>query len=384
MKNKIKLALLHNVISPYRLPLFEELSKEYDLTVLFSREHEENRLWNTSLSKYSFKNVILKVIKLGPLYINYTLPSFLFKKRFDRFIITECPETAFSVLIIIIYAKLFRIPVVLWAGQTNREIYFYPHLKYSKNFFSRYLYKFIKFAMYAYHKIVYSASDSFIAYSKKTSIYLEEYGVNKNKIFSGTQVMPEQLLVKPTLTKKKSVYKNKKVILYLGYLNQRKGVDLLIKAFKDIKIPNSILLIVGSGEYKKNLIQLAKNNKDVIFVDNVDAYERANFYSISDIFVLPTLHDVWGFVTNESIYYKLPAIVTSAAASSELIKNKNTGFVIEANSEDQIKKSLISFFNNASLRKKIINNINNYQLAKVTDIREVKKTFRNAVRLTYK
>ena len=36
MKNKAKLIILHNIISPYRLPIFEELSKKYDLDVYFA------------------------------------------------------------------------------------------------------------------------------------------------------------------------------------------------------------------------------------------------------------------------------------------------------------------------------------------------------------
>ena len=43
MKNKARLIILHNIISPYRLPIFEELSKKYDLDVYFCKAKTEDR-----------------------------------------------------------------------------------------------------------------------------------------------------------------------------------------------------------------------------------------------------------------------------------------------------------------------------------------------------
>lgn len=43
MKNKAKLIILHNIISPYRLSIFEQLSKKYDLDVYFCKAKTKDR-----------------------------------------------------------------------------------------------------------------------------------------------------------------------------------------------------------------------------------------------------------------------------------------------------------------------------------------------------
>ncbi len=191
--------------------------------------------------------------------------------------------------------------------------------------------------------------------------------------------MPQQLLVKSNITKEFSEFKNKKVVLYIGYLNKRKGVDILIEAFQNIKISNAILLIVGSGEERDNLKKLVKNDKNIQFIENVNPDKRAYYYSIADIFVLPTTHDVWGFVTNEALYYNLPVIISNSAASSELIENGKTGFIIEKNNTIQLQNVLTVFLSDPMLQSQIKSHVKRYNKDKIVDINNAVKTFKNAI-----
>jgi glycosyltransferase involved in cell wall biosynthesis len=52
-------------------------------------------------------------------------------------------------------------------------------------------------------------------------------------------------------------------------------------------------------------------------------------YSAADIFVLPTLEDVWGFVINEAMACGLPVVSTNAAQSAiEMITPGQNGYVV--------------------------------------------------------
>lgn len=379
MKDKTKVLLLHNVISPYRLPLFQELSNEYDLTVLFCRGNDKQRLWDTSLFKYKFKYEIMNELGMFPFYTNYSLLYSLFKNEFDIIILVDPTEAAFSMITCVLYAKLLKKPVIIWTGQTDHEIYFFPQLKDSSNAFYKLIYKISKFIIHKYHKLIYRYANCFIAYSSRTKAYLEEYGVNENKIFAGTQIMPQQLLVKSNIIKEFSEFNNKKVILYIGYINKRKGIDILIEAFQNIKISNTILLIVGSGEEKNNLKRLAKNDKNIQFIENVNSDKRAYYYSIADIFVLPTTHDVWGLVTNEALYYDLPVIISNSAASSELIDNYKTGFIIEKNNTIQLQNVLTMFLSDPMLQSQIKSHVKNYNKDIIVNVKNAIKTFKNAI-----
>lgn len=58
MNSNPKVFLLHNEISPYRLPLFEKLAEEVDLTVYFCYSKSDYRRWETPLQEYGFRSII--------------------------------------------------------------------------------------------------------------------------------------------------------------------------------------------------------------------------------------------------------------------------------------------------------------------------------------
>lgn len=165
----------------------------------------------------------------------------------------------------------------------------------------------------------------------------------------------------------------------MGYLNKRKGINTLIEAFQNAKVTDTILLIVGSGEERSNLEKLAQNDKNIQFIENVNADKRAYYYSIADIFVLPTAHDVWGFVTNEALYYDVPVIVTNSAASSELIENNKTGFIIEKNNSTKLQNVLSMFLNDPMLQFQMKINIKSYNKDRIVNVNNAVKTFKNAI-----
>src|ERR1035437_1706271 len=113
--NKIKLTILHNIISPYRQPLFEELSKKYDLRVYFCKANAKDRIWKTSLKNYTFKYKILSSLGIGPLIFNFSLLNELFKDQPDCFIVVENPENAISILTIFVIAKINKSKIILWS-----------------------------------------------------------------------------------------------------------------------------------------------------------------------------------------------------------------------------------------------------------------------------
>ena len=79
---KKRVLLIHNFISPYRLPIFEELSKFVDLEVLFCKISPKNRSWKKKeLDLYNFKYSILDSFNIKSFIINYSLPIILIRKK---------------------------------------------------------------------------------------------------------------------------------------------------------------------------------------------------------------------------------------------------------------------------------------------------------------
>jgi len=336
-----KVFLLHNIISPYRLPLFQKLSEELDLNVGLCKAITKDRLWSTKLRGYSFKNEILKNVSIGPLVINYSLLFKLLSNKYDVYIVGGGTETFLSGFIVFIISKLFRKPFIIWSGIIENPEY---RDNWLRDVMRRYFYIFIK--------ILYPFTDSFIAYGIKAKEYLIKNGVSQHKIFIGTQVISENMIGRAVDSTSEIEFKDKKVILYLGYFYKRKGIKYLINAFKKMQYDDVVLIIAGSGEEENNLKSSAEGAKNIHFVGYVEGEEKCKYYSIADIFVHPTLHDPWANAVNEAMYFGLPIITTNGEGCSKELIDGN-GFVVEAGDEEGLRAAIEKLLNDDELRKKM-------------------------------
>lgn len=383
MKNKLKVMILHNIASPYRLPLFEELSKKYDLTIYFCKEKTQDRKWSTKLDKYSFKYKILHHKDFGPFVINYDLKKEL-EEDYDVYIVGENPENAFSIIKIIKLANKNKKKIVLWNERVDNEIYSLKSLKESKNTFKRFSYYVIKKLYKIHRKRLYSKMGCFISFSNKSKKLLISNNINEYKINKASQIIPESILPKTIWKTKPSEYKNKRIIFYLGYLNERKGVNYLIEAFNKLNRRDTLLLIAGTGDQEKKLKEMAKDNKNIIFLGYKDGVDKANYYSISDFFVFPTLYDCWGLVVNEAFYYGLPIITTNKAGAVELIEEAKTGFIVTDKDSDALANAMKKLLDNPKLLGKMKENVKKIPKSKIVDIQTTVKTFEKAINYALK
>ena len=368
---KPKVFLLHSGASPYRLPLFESLSKEVNLEVFYCNYRAVRRRWSIPLSECSFKYRVLKCFNLGPFMINPTLPVDMLLNRHDVYILGEDQRIFFSELIGFLMAKLFGKPIIIWSGFTE------------KNYFERFKNIVDKYFLRPVYKFIYRYSDVFIAYGGVTKQYLINRGVLPQKILTGTQSLCSKQLMKyrEDIDRSKLSFKDRKVILCVSYFDSRKGINYLIEAYKMLNRNDAILIIAGSGKEEENLKSLANGRDDIYFPGYVEAEAKAYYYSLADIFVFPTLSDAWGLVVNEAMMFGLPIITTNeAGCAQELIKGN--GFVVKAGSIFSLKKALKTLLENEPLRREMGNK--SKEIIGGCTIENAKKTFTDAIDLVFK
>lgn len=306
-----------NIISPYRLPLFEELNQDYEVSVWFHRKSEE-REWEAELEDYSFDHKILGNLKISPLTLN---PGFFWKllrEDFDIYFVNENPSTFLQSFAILTVAKLKRKPVVIWSETVDTE----KSRELPENTLKKLLVKSWRGFKDAYRRVLFRFSERFVAFSQMAEQFLKRRGVPKEKIDNQIQVMPEELLPEPEDYKLNEKYSGKKMILSLGYLEERKGVQDLIEAFQRIEDEDYRLVIAGKGPYEEELKDQSGGNDQIEFAGYLSEQEKANYFDAADLFVLPTHHDPWGLVVNESLNYGTPAITTEAAGAKEILDDE--------------------------------------------------------------
>ena len=155
--------------------------------------------------------------------------------------------------------------------------------------------------------------------------------------------------------------KNSRVLLFVGRLNELKGVQYLIRALLDInnKFKNVKLLVIGQGPYKTSLEEIVKElnlQNHVIFIGALPKKDIGVYYNLADIFVLPSLSEGLGIVLLESILSGTPVIGTNVGGVPDIIKNNETGLLVEPENSIQISEAINKLLNDRILRDKLTEN----------------------------
>ncbi len=329
-----KVILLHNIIAPYREPLFNETAKQCDLTVAYCNNKVGARKWNSKLDNNKYKFYFLKAIKIPFFTLNPGLIPYIIRHPADHYIIIDNEENVFSSLVTALFALLTRKKYTVWSGHipiTGSTIH---PINLHKDFLHKWPIKnaFV-FTMNSINRWLYKHSSSLLAYSDYSKDYLLQMGAEENKIKVGTQSMSTDLMPSPTAKKDLG---DRKHFLYLGYLRPEKGINDLVSVFLNLGNNKADLHIVGEGPEKENLVRLASKSKNIYFYSYANEQERANWYSSVDFTILPTYYDPWAHTVTESLYYRTPVIVSTSAAASILIKDNKNGFIFEAGNLEQL------------------------------------------------
>ena len=120
---------------------------------------------------------------------------------------------------------------------------------------------------------------------------------------------------------------------YLGQLDRRKRVDVLITSFLQSAGADSKLLIAGSGRDKDKLKALAKDDSRIAFLGFVEDDELCGFYNSLDFFIFPTWAEGYG----------LP-IVEAAACGTPIITLEDSCIPSDVKEHTIVVGSLDEFF----------------------------------------
>ncbi|TVZ47788.1 glycosyltransferase [Olleya sp. Hel_I_94] len=149
-----------------------------------------------------------------------------------------------------------------------------------------------------------------------------KFGFKKHQIIPFSYCVEHVKVVKST--------RNTGVIkfLFIGGLTHRKGVDLLLKSFINIK-QDYILDIIGDGQERAYLETYCKANdlKNVRFLGTKDNNEIRHLIDNYDVHILPSRHDGWGAVINEALMSGLFVLCSSNCGAQQLIIDKFNGVV---------------------------------------------------------
>jgi len=224
--------------------------------------------------------------------------------------------------------------------------------------------------------------DSFFYMGHQNYLFYRAFNIEKNKLFHTPYSVDNEYFYNchksnniENIKKSIGIKNNDPVFLFSGKLINRKQPEMVIKAFEIVrKIIPCHLVIVGDGEMKKNLMsyQLENKVKNVFFMGFVNQSKIHEYYSIADIFVLPSYYETWGLVVNEAMCCECAILVSTLVGSSyDLLVEGENGYSFDSFSLSDLVKKMTTISsdigNLAGLKIKSRKIIQNFSYQEVLD-----------------
>lgn len=329
-----RVMVLTNILSPYRVPLFEAIASEpgIELEVVLLAENEANRKWRVGTGGRAFRsNVLQGVHWFVPqrelhVHLNWGIRRAVRRARPDALIVSGYDSPAYWLALL--WSRVYRIPLILWfessllSGRHRRGI-----TAGAKRFFVR-------------------RAHACVAFGTKAAECLVALGADPDKVFTGLNTVDMEgyrdasmaVLHGPSFVATRSAYPEV-MLLYVGQLIERKNIALLLEALAEVDNPTIGLFLVGSGPLESQLRALchSKGVRNVFFEGYKQQAELPRYYALADVLVLPSTTEVWGLVVNEALASGLYVLCSDrAGAAYDLITEGWNGRTFDPYSGDQL------------------------------------------------
>lgn len=171
-----------------------------------------------------------------------------------------------------------------------------------------------------------------------------QYGIPEKKIIQvpyGVDVT--QFYPQPKLDKKFR-------IIFCGNVSLRKGIQYLLKAFYELKLPNSELYVIGP--VASELDSLVKKYKadNVVWAGSFRENKLVHEYAKGDLFCLPSIEEGLALVIPQVMACGLPVICTTNTGGEDIIQHGKEGFFVPIRNVDALKEKILLLYGNEALR----------------------------------
>lgn len=332
------------------LNISEELvQRGHNVTVLTTNRNIDGSILENIKNDEIINGVIIKrfksILKIG--YMHYC-PDLITYLKHNNFDIIHChsyrhPNVQLSISI----GKSKNIPTILHDHGSLNEIGNTP--KFKALIYKIYDLTFGKLLLRNVTRIITLTNSGKNSYIKM--------GVDRNKI----NIIPNSAKISnlsdnilPDVIQKYGL-SDKTVIIFIGFLDTIKNPGLLIKAMPHIikKIPNAFLLLIGPDMGIRKEIELLINSnnlhKNCQLLGSVYGPEKDAFLECSKLLVLPSNREGFPLVLLEAMMHGKPVVATKTIGAMEIVKNGETGFLVEINDIHGMAEAVIKILSNPGM-----------------------------------
>jgi glycosyltransferase involved in cell wall biosynthesis len=164
----------------------------------------------------------------------------------------------------------------------------------------------------------------------------------------------------------------KKLVLFLGRLHQKKGLELLIHAFARVadRCPDAHLVLAGNGDrrYMETVTQMV-NECGVASRSTITGWleddDKLAALADADLFVLPSLGENFGIAVVEAMACGLPVVISDKVGIWQDVAESEAGIIVHCDS-DEIASAIERLVGDSKLRTRLGRNGKNLAGAQFT------------------
>ena len=331
----MRLAFLTVGPCPYYHDFCELLGRTTDLTVIYERRFLGNRdeSW-AGVETAGYQTVWLKGVNVGDeMAFCPGILWYLRKNRFDLVILHDYLSP--TGMLASLYMRAYHIPFAIHADGGVKKEREKVCIRLLKNFFA-------------------SKACAYFSSGRVTDEYFTYYGADARKIYRYpfTSVHADEILAEPLSGQEKRKLREElglgkqirdgRLVLYVGSIIHRKGVDLLLWCAKRVGERAEFLIVGGEATTKMKQWIRRHGITNVTFRGFEPPEQIRRYMRCADLFVFPTRYDIWGLVINEAMAAGLPVVTTDrCVAGMELVEDGKNGRVVHANDVDALTEGVL-------------------------------------------
>ncbi len=323
-----RLVILTEIISPYRIPLFNALAQhaEVDLQVIFLAETDPHlRQWQIPKEEIEFSYRVLpswrrRVGRYNAL-LNHGVGRALADAAPDVILCGGYNYVASWQSLL--WARAHHIPFFLWSESNEQDLR--RGLALVEFLKTRFLRK----------------CSGFVVPGRSAMEYLRVHKVDEDAVFVAPNAVDNDFFAWAAAATRQDAARWRRELvlperyfLFVGRLVREKGVFELLSAY--VKLDESMrrqvgLVFVGEGAVREQLeLQAASVAPGMIrFAGFAQREQLASYYALAEMAILPTYTDPWGLVVNEAMACGLPVIVSQiAGCAADLVKENWNGLLV--------------------------------------------------------
>ena len=153
----------------------------------------------------------------------------------------------------------------------------------------------------------------------------------------------EKLPAKNTFREKYSISPDKKIILFLSRINLKKGLDLLLPAFKEIVSQRDDCLLVMAGPddgylaETEHFIQENHLEDKIRLVGMLTGNDKLAAFADANIFALPSHSEGFSIATLEALISGIPSLLSDRVGFGEAIRENHAAHLVDLNVESIVE-----------------------------------------------